>query len=111
MPGQKRDKFERFIPDIFLHLGHLRHRLVKAVMDPERSAQVMRTIATLRSNDVEYVRFSATNGIHLFEMDAFKDLNKIESLTQQYIEQPEIQQEIEDVAEEVARDFVSQRAQ
>jgi hypothetical protein len=82
------------------------------VVDAECVADFMASIAGIRGryHDVKYVRFSADNGVAGIKMDGYKDLEKIEKWTQNYLDTPKVETELKRVAEEIAREYLHTKA-
>jgi hypothetical protein len=91
---------------MFLKRELKKRELKKVAVDSERTADYMRNIAET-ADDIEYVRFSADNGVCFVELDKFKDLGKIEQLTRDYLKKPRVQLKMQRLAEEIATDFLA----
>ena len=107
IPERRRDRVANMLtPSMFLNIGHFRHLLERCATDAENTAQIMRVIATVAKEKMQYRRWSATTGVHLFKMDAFKDLDKIERLTKEYLRKEEVQEELRSIAKEIAKEYM-----
>jgi hypothetical protein len=90
----------------------LRNIFREIVGDSEGVVDFMTSIDGIKGGypDVEYERFSANNGVGDINMDGYKDLDKIESLTQTYLNNPEVKAELKRVGEGIAREHLDTRA-
>lgn len=66
----------------------------------------MRVSQGTGSCDVRYERFSANNGVCYIKMDKFNELGRIITLTQEYLASPGIQQALQILAEDIAKDYL-----
>jgi hypothetical protein len=83
----------------------LRRNLATAATASERVAENMRT--GVNPGIVEYKRFSAdTPGIIDIEMDDYKKLAKIRALTEAYLRVPKVQEDLREVGEAIAKDYI-----
>ena len=106
-PDRKREKLrDLFTPSILLNAGYHKHSLIKGVTDPEETAGFMRTLASLSFNTMEYERFSATGGVHLVKLDAYRELEDMERRTRDFLEQDDVGPRLRAVAVKIARDFL-----
>jgi hypothetical protein len=84
----------------------------ETVVDAELVADTMTSIARIRGGypDVKYERFSADNGVAGIKMDGYKDLDKIEKWTQNYLDTLKVEIELKRVGEEIAREYLDAQA-
>jgi hypothetical protein len=82
------------------------------VGDTEGVVDFMTTIDRIRGgcSDVKYERFSANNGVGDIKMDGYKDLDKIDKLTRDYLSILEVKAELKRVGEGIAREHLDARA-
>jgi hypothetical protein len=59
----------------------------------------------LTKGDIKYIRFSAGNGVCWIKLDKYREISKIEELTQEYIRDPKTQNDLANVALEIAKDY------
>ena len=104
--GRRRDALQSHLPPALLNLGHLKWRLVKCATASERTARAMRLIAKRHDNTIEFERFSATTGVHMFEMDACGDMDEIHRLTVSYLQKEAVEIDMRRVAEQIAADYM-----
>jgi hypothetical protein len=97
-------------PPAFRMAAFLRKTLTQMAVNSENTAKQMVTLARVSRNtdscDVRYERFSANNGVCYIKLDKFNELERITTLTQEYLASPEIQQALQCVAEDIARDYL-----
>lgn len=80
-------------------------RAVKqSIRDAENAYYQLKTAARKNDNLAVY-RFSCQNDLHKVKLDAHKRLDEIQRLTQDYLEIPEVQAELDEVAKVLAKDF------
>jgi hypothetical protein len=89
----------------------LKRTLTEFAVNSENIADHMRSIAYVSTSssgsvNVAYERFSADNGVCYIKMDKYRELDRIQTLTSQYLEKPEIQARIKEVGEEIGREYV-----
>ena len=84
---------------------HRLNRAIKGMVETEHTAGVMRELARL-NNNLEYERFSATTGVHLCEMDAFKENEALISKTKVYLQDRDVEEQLCALAEKITREFL-----
>jgi hypothetical protein len=97
------------VPPTIRYVAFLKKTLTESAVNSERTASQMRTIARVSADGslaIKYERFSADNGVCYIELDKFKELDKIKSLTQAYLETPTIQRALERLGAEMATDYL-----
>jgi hypothetical protein len=105
-------------PSIFSNLiippirmfSFLQKALKDMVVNSENTAKQMMTLARVSrdtgSCNFKFERFSANNGVCHIKMYRFEELGTITHLTQQYLENPDIQRGLQRVAEEIACEYI-----
>jgi hypothetical protein len=97
-------------PPAFRMAAFLRKTLTQMAVNSENTAKHMESLARVSRNtgscDVNYKRFSATNGVCYIKLDKFNELERITTLTQEYLASPEIQQDLQRLAEDMAKDYL-----
>jgi hypothetical protein len=97
-------------PPAFRMAAFLRKTLTQMAVNSENTASYMVTLARVSRNtgscDVIYERFSANNGVCYIKLDKFNELETITTLTREYLASPEIQQALQRLAENIARDYL-----
>lgn len=97
-------------PPAFRMAAFLRKTLTQMAVNSENTAKHMESLARVSRNtsscDVYYKRFSANNGVCYIKLDKFNELERITTLTQEYLASPEIQQALQRLAEDMAKDYL-----
>jgi hypothetical protein len=107
--------FTRLVPPAFRRLAFLKRTLTKIATNSENEARKMNTIAHVSQrgdNPIEFKRFSANNGVCYIELDKYKELEsggKIEMLTREYLGIKETRDKLQQVANDIARDYLDTR--
>jgi hypothetical protein len=108
--GHKPGIFANLTPPAFRMAAFLRKTLTQMAVNSENTAKQMVTLARVSQNtsscNVKYERFSANNGVCYIKLDRLNELETITTLTRRYLESPEIQQALQRVAEDMARDYL-----
>jgi len=94
------------IPGFIRMALFLKRELKKIAVDSERTAHYMRSLAET-AGDVDFVRFSADNGVCFVKLDKYKKLESIENLTLKYLSEDQIRKKMHRLAEEVAADYLA----
>jgi hypothetical protein len=83
----------------------------EAVVNSDRTAEQMRAVA--RVDQIEYYRFSATNGVCWTKLDDCreKSLNAVVALTEEYLRIHSVDRELEKCARQIAQDYIARRRQ
>jgi hypothetical protein len=106
LPPRRRDILADFVPS-FIRMGvFLKKTLTEIAVNSENVARQMESLVQVSKGDVKYYRFSADNGVCYIKLDSYKDLDQIETLTQEYLEKAATQTKLEKVANEIARDYL-----
>ena len=91
----------------------LKRTLTEFAVNSENIADQMRIMAWTSTGgriDFKYHRFSADNGVCYIKMDKYKALSDIEDLTRQYLENPTTQTDLQNLGEEIGRDYIQRHA-
>jgi hypothetical protein len=92
-----------FVPESLLNIVHLTRDLQKIATDSEKVGREMQRLAKeARDDRLRFWRFSANNGLHEIELDAYEQLEKIETLTHRYLEIPDVVARLRTTAEALA---------
>lgn len=97
------------MPTPFRMALSLKSALKNIAVDSEVTAGVMKTLAAT-CNGFKYARFSADNKVGLIGLDKCQKLEEIERLTSEYLEKPLIAQKMEQLAEDIAKDYFANEA-
>lgn len=101
-------KLAFLVPGAIRMFLFLRKNLTKMAVNSERIAKQMETLAMVSGDRfcIKYDRLSADNGICFIKMDKFKKLQIIEDLTEEYLETDKVQQKLERMGRDIARDYL-----
>jgi hypothetical protein len=92
-----------FVPKYFLNIVHLARDLQKIATDSEKVGRGMQRLAKeAREDRLRFWRFSANNGLHEIELDAYEQLERIETLTHSYLEIPDVAARLRTTAQALA---------
>ena len=106
LPERRRDVLVSFLPG-FIRMGvFLKRTLTEIAVNSEQTANVMGQLAWISKGDFCYERFSADNGVCYIKLDKYLELDKIASLTQEYIARET--KRLNRVAVEIATDYIQQ---
>ena len=107
LPERRRDVLVSFLPG-FIRMGvFLKRTLTEIAVNSEQTAKMMGQLAYVSKGDLCYERFSADNGVCWIKLDEHLELDKIASLTQQYIALQT--RDLDRVAREIATDYIKQQ--
>lgn len=106
-------RFVKLVPGFIRMSIFLKRSLLKCAVDSEKIANVMNILAESTGaggdTEVKYKRFSADTGVCFIVLDDYKALENIESLTRQYLDRPEVQEDLKGVGEEIARQYLQKQ--
>ena len=107
-PPRKREKSSILIPEFIQFTIFLKRTLTEIATRSEGEADRMRLFAQRdRDNNLLYDRLSATNGVCWIKMDKYKELQKIESLTNEWLKIPETRQQMRSLANDMALEYLT----
>jgi predicted acylesterase/phospholipase RssA len=104
-PKRRREAFAKFVPGFIRMVIFLKETLQEIAVESETVALDMAEFEYLTKGDIKYVRFSAGNGVCWIKLDKYREISKIEKLTQEYIRDEKTQHDLKKVASEIARDY------
>jgi hypothetical protein len=104
-PKRRREAFAKFVPGVIRMAIFLKETLQEIAVESETVAGDMAEFEHLTKGDIKYIRFSAGNGVCWIKLDKYRELSKIEELTQEYIRDQKTQNDLAKVAFEIARDY------
>jgi hypothetical protein len=109
--ARRRDILAKLIPTQIRMVLFLKGTLTESALESEKTAKKMRTIASLMTGDIRlvYERFSATNELVYIKLDRHKRLNDIMTLTQDYLSDEMVANELIRVSREIADEYVQRR--
>ena len=106
LPERRRDVLVSVLPG-FIRMGvFLKRTLTEIAVNSEQTANVMGQLAWISKGDFRYERFSADNGVCYIKLDKYLELDRIASLTQEYIALQT--KRLNRVAQEIATDHIRQ---
>jgi hypothetical protein len=71
---------------------------------------ILKAISRASEGMVDVHRFTADTGLHKIKLDEYKKLGEIQKLTNEYIDRPEVVQELREVAEKLANGWKEQHS-
>ena len=110
--SRRRDRFAKLVPAAIHMAAHWQKTLKEMAVASDNIANQMMTLVRVSRDagagdfNVKYERFTADNGVCYIKLDKFKELGKITTLTQQYLQNLEVQKELERVAKEIANEYL-----
>ena len=104
-PKRRREAFAKFVPGIIRMVVFLKETLQEIAVESETVAGDMAEFEHLTKGDIKYIRFSAGNGVCWIKLDKYREISKIEELTQEYIRDPKTQNDLAKVALKIAKDY------
>ncbi|MCJ1245853.1 hypothetical protein MMC30_003057 [Trapelia coarctata] len=102
MQDRQRDRFASLLPSMIRTMLVLSHTLKQIAVETEKTAEMMRLLATSSHGDIEYERFSAGHGVCFVKLDRYKKLQKIRDYTLAYLQEQSTQDSLQKVATEIA---------
>jgi hypothetical protein len=99
------------LPNYIQNIMHTIRDLEKIATDSEKTGVAMRLISDMDRTQLDFQRFSATNGVHAIALDDYLTIdNKIlESLTTDYLNQPQVEAGLRGLARSLADDYIEKR--
>lgn len=107
-PG-KRDRLAALIPGFIRKGVFLKQALTEIAVNPEGTADMMRTCQSLNPNSVMYERFDANHGVSNIKLDDHNALGVIREKTEQYLDEQETKDLLEEVGSAIATDYLNVR--
>jgi hypothetical protein len=104
-PKRHREAFAKFVPSLIRMVIFLKETLQEIAVESETVAGDMAEFEYLTKGEIKYIRFSAGNGVCWIKLDKYREIEKIEKLTQEYIRDPKTQKSLATVASEIASDY------
>ncbi|MCJ1475374.1 hypothetical protein MMC13_004036 [Lambiella insularis] len=106
-PKRKRDEIANYVPGFIKMDVFLRQTLTEITVNAENHAQFMRAIQHVSEGKIKYERFSAGNALCWIKLDRYKELEKIEQLTRDYLGADGTQAHLRRVAADIAADYLA----
>jgi hypothetical protein len=102
----KREWKDLLLPRYIQNIMHTIRDLEKIATDSEDTGDAMHLISEMDKSQLEFYRFSATNGIHAIALDDYTmiDNKKLERLTKEYLDDPAVEKELRALARSLADD-------
>jgi len=99
------------LPNYIQNIMHTIRDLEKIATDSEKTGVAMRLISDMDRTQLDFQRFSATNGVHAIALDDYLTIdNKIlETLTTDYLSQPKVEEGLRSLARSLAEDYTEKR--
>ena len=110
-PARKRDALaENLVPGSIRMAIFLKRTLHEIAVESERVADAMVSIARVSNPDSDldlmYERFSADNGVCYIKLDKYKEIDKIEAMTRDYLRHETTQRRLQKLGEDIAEDYM-----
>ena len=105
-PPREREKFASLIPDWILFGMFLKRTLTKVATASDRVADQMRTEEKFRRGEFVFDRLSADNGVCWIKLDKYLHLDRITTLTHEWLEQIETQNYLTKLANDIAKEYL-----
>lgn len=102
---------DRLVPKAILEAKNLLRDLQAIATDSDRVEEEMEDIINSKSNSqhITFARVSANNGVAEVQLDDWRSLDKIEQLTRAYLQRPEVQAKLQDMADQLANETSRRR--
>jgi hypothetical protein len=99
------------LPNYIQNIMHTIRDLEKIATDSENTGVSMRLISDMDRTQLDFQRFSATNGVHAIALDDYLtiDNKKLERLTMDYLSQPKVEEGLRRLARSLADDYIEKR--
>lgn len=106
VPERHRDAFAKLMPS-FIRMGvFLKETLTQVATNSEHTAQIMKSYERVSHKEIVFERFSAGHGVCFIKMDSYSEMEKIETLTQKYLDEDKTKNMMNRVAEEIISDYL-----
>lgn len=108
-PVQSKREWKDFLlPTYIQNIMHTIRDLEKIATDSEQTGISMHLISNMDRSQLDFHRFSATNGVHAISLDDYEtiDNKKLESLTNAYLDDPKVEDRLRALALTMAHDYV-----
>ena len=110
LQSRRRDTFAKLLPSPIRMGIFLKTTLTEFAVESEKTAQQMAAMARISGGcvNLKWERFSADTGLCYIKLDKYKPkhLERIERLTQEYLETPVTQKHLHRVAEQIAEEYL-----
>lgn len=95
------------LPNYFQNIVHTLRDLEKIATDSENTGVSMRLISDMDRSQLDFHRFSATNGVHAIALDDYLaiDNHELERLTLEYLNEPKVDEGLRALAHSLAEDY------
>lgn len=103
----KRAWKDLLLPNYFQNIMHTLRDLEKIATDSENTGVSMRLISDMDRSQLDFYRFSATNGVHKISLDDYLaiDNKELERLTLEYVKEPKVEEGLRALARSLADDY------
>ena len=101
---RRRERVQVFVPGVIRMAFSMSRMLKDIAVNSERDAEYMALIAH-HSEKIEFTRFSANNGVCWIKLDSHLEIPRIETLTNNYLDLPEIQESLSRLGKVIAQEF------
>lgn len=102
----KREKLADLVPRIIRRGLFLKTALKEIAVNSQKTVDLMDVAADLNPNVFKYERFDADHGVSDIALDRYDLLNKIREKTNLYLAKQSTQDQIQEVGNEIANDYV-----
>lgn len=105
-PPSKRAWKDLLLPRYVQNIMHTIRDLEKIATDSENTGVSMRLISDMDRSQLDFHRFSATNGVHAIALDDYLtiDNKELERLTTEYLSEPKVENRLRTLARSLADD-------
>ena len=104
-PKRHREGFAKFVPGLIRMAIFLKETLQEIAVESETVAGDMEDIEFLTEGNIKYIRFSAENGLCWIKLDKYREISRIEELTREYIRDEKTQNDLANLAFDIATDY------
>jgi hypothetical protein len=106
-PPSKQSWKNFLLPNYVQNIMHTIRDLEKIATDSENTGVTMRLISEMDRTQLDFQRFSATNGVHAIALDDYLTIDNktLERLTMEYVRQPKVDEGLRRLARSLADDY------
>jgi hypothetical protein len=106
-PQSKRAWKDLLLPRYVQNIMHTIRDLEKIATDSEQTGISMHLISNMDRSQLDFHRFSATNGVHAIALDDYKKIDNkhLEGLTRDYLDDPTVEEQMRTLARSLANDY------
>ena len=103
----KREWKDLLLPNYVQNIMHTIRDLEKIATDSEKTGVSMQLISNMDRSQLDFTRFSATNGVHAIALDDYRTIEnkELERLTKEYLDDHEVADGLRALARSLANDY------